>query len=219
MLCDWNAQERLEALSDPSVVHLRESERQRRMDNPEHVICSGSGAQQEQEPSTLEIGDFGDSVQKNSMFVNLLIKLALHEVFVPQWSAENGDALLVSGKIVVTAPYTTWLTMCIEEKVLAIRWCLPGPVPHLSFALIDRDPGVPPELILQRLLDSGNSGWDRSDVHVIQEGEESLTGLALPPVLGVARVRRGQASMDHLVPLPRPAESPGPLPLRLPTNV
>ena len=104
----------------------------------------------------------------------------------------------MSGKIVVTAPYTT-LTICTKEKVLAIRWCLPGPVPHLSFALVDRDPGVPLELILQRLLDSGNSGWDRSD--------------------GVARVRRGQASMDHLVPLPRPTESPGPLPLRLPTNV
>ena len=59
------------------------------------------------------------------MFVNLFIKLALHEVYVPQWSAENGDALLVSGKIVVSAPYTTWLTICIKEKVLAIRWCLP----------------------------------------------------------------------------------------------
>ena len=67
----------------PASCICAESERQRRMDNPEHVICSGSGAQQEQEPSTLEIGDFGDSVQKNSVFVNLLIKLALHEVFVP----------------------------------------------------------------------------------------------------------------------------------------
>ena len=54
------------------------------------------------------------------MFVNLLIKLALHEVHVPQWSAENGDALLVRGKTVVSAPNTTWLTICIKVKVLAI---------------------------------------------------------------------------------------------------
>ena len=115
LLCDWNVQEGLEALPDPNVVHLRESERQLRTDNPEHVICPGSGAQQEQEPSTLEIGDMGDSVQKNSMFVNLFIKLALHEVHVPQWSAENGDALLVRGKTVVSAPNATWLTICIKE--------------------------------------------------------------------------------------------------------
>ena len=115
----------MEALPDPNIMHLRESERQLRTDNPEHAICPGSGAQQEQEPSTLEIGDFHDSVQKNSMFVNLCIKLALHEVHVPQWSAKNGDALLVRGKTVVSVPNTTWLAIHIKEEVLAIRWCLP----------------------------------------------------------------------------------------------
>ena len=134
VLCDKNAQERLEALPDLSIMHLRESEGQHRIDNLEHVICSGRGAQQEQEPSTLEIGDFGDSVQKNSMFFNFFIKLTLHEVCVPQWSAENGDALLLRGKIVVFAPHTTGLAICIKEKVLAIRGCLSGPVPHMNFS-------------------------------------------------------------------------------------
>ena len=34
-------------------------------------------------------GDLGDSVKKNSM--------SLHEVYVPRWNAENGDALIVRG--------------------------------------------------------------------------------------------------------------------------
>ena len=89
-------------------------------------------------------GDRGLS-QKNSMFFNFFIKLALHEVGVLQWSAENGDALLEGGKTVVSAICTTRLTICIEEKVLAIRRCLSGPVP---------------KLVLQRLLDSGDSCWD-----------------------------------------------------------
>ena len=43
---------------------------------------------------------------------------------------------------------------------------------------------------------------------------ESFRKWCLPGVLP-----EGQASVDRLVPLPRPAESRGPLPLRLPTNV
>ena len=122
----------------------------------------------------------------------------------------------------VSTPHTCRLAIFIEEEVLAIRGCLSRPVPHLGFPLIDADSCVHPQLVLQRLLDSCDSCWRPSDVHVIQEGEKSpsalqrfLTLLTMP---GVALMRRGTASTDHLVPFPRPAESHEPPHPRLPTN-
>ena len=124
VLCDWNAQERLETLPDPSIMHLRESEGQHMIDTRARNLLGKRRTTRAKKPSTLEIGDFRDSVQKNSIFFNFLLKLATKSV--PQWSAENGDALLVRGKIVVSAPHTSWFTKGIEEKMLAIRGCLPG---------------------------------------------------------------------------------------------
>ena len=166
-------------------MHLRESEAQRRIDNREHVVCSRCGAQQEQEPSTLEIGDFRDSVQKNSMFFNFFIKLALHEVCVPQWSAENGDALLERGKTVVSATYTTRLTICIEEKVLAIRRCLSGLVPK----------ACPPTTPRQWRFLLGMKGRKRRPRRR-EVSQWAAPSLVLPPMLGVAKVRRGRAGIN-----------------------
>ena len=57
------------------------------------------------------------AILSNRTLRQFFIKLALHELFVPQWSAKNGDALLVNGKIVVSAPNTTWLTICIKKRL------------------------------------------------------------------------------------------------------
>ena len=98
---------------------------------------------------TLEIRDFGDFVQKNSMFVNLCIKLALHEVYVPQCREWEDCGLRAAHHLAHHLHQRQG-----RNQVVSPRTCS-----TLEF-LIGRDPGVLPKLILQRLFDNGDFSWD-----------------------------------------------------------
>ena len=145
-------------------------------ESSEQEISSGRCAEQQQQPSCLQIPHCWYSFQESLVGGDLRSQLIFHEMGMPQRGAQDHHSLVSGRQVVIPSPKNrigVQHSSCLLEDFHARRFNAPS-IPHLGFPLVNLDSGVMPQLTPQNVVDVHDSLWPADDVNVIQKREQLL---------------------------------------------
>ena len=104
-----------------------------------------------------------------------------HKLGLPQWCSEHEDSLLVDGQVCTPSPDGGMgvIHLSYSDEWLTTHGENSSSIPQLCLPQIHLNPGVLPQIVLERSVNGGDSVWSAYNVDVVQKGKQLLAGVQI----------------------------------------
>ena len=145
-------------------------------DSPQRISCPCVGAEQEQEPSALQILQTLNSFEEGSVFLGGRAELGLHEINVTEGIPRTRTPCS-SGNLLLRQTRACGSTRSAAPLHRATpRWVEISTVPHLRLAQVNLNSGMCLWSVFDKFVDGTHSLWRTHHVEIVEVSKQMLIG-------------------------------------------
>ena len=143
-----------------------------RREHAEEVVGARRGAEQQEEPSRLQVGKGRDALQQGVVLAALLLQVLSHKSCGSEGGAKNDQSLAFRRR--APRPYPNIATLLGLDGG-EIGGLLSRSVPDAGLALVELDSGASPQGVAEGAIKRGDPLGRTHDIRVVQKSKHGLT--------------------------------------------
>ena len=143
-----------------------------RREHAEEVVGARRGAEQQEEPSRLQVGKGRDALQQGVVLAALLLQVLAHKSCGSEGGAKNDQSLAFRRRAPRPHPNIATLLGLDGGEIGGL---LSRSVPDAGLALVELDSGASPQGVAEGAIKRGDPLGRADDIRVVQESKHGLT--------------------------------------------